>query len=71
MPISEQQAVELLYYGKTNDGQVDTDTGTLRLDLAFDLAFEFLAEQTVLDAKSVESIFKERLSAIANLRFQS
>ncbi|MDO8415210.1 MAG: hypothetical protein Q7S87_03240 [Agitococcus sp.] len=69
--ITAEQAVDLLYYGKTRDGLLDTNTGSWRLDLAFDLFFDFLVKDTVLDAAVVKAVFVERLGAIANLQAQS
>lgn len=68
MQVTEEQAIDLLYYGRTRDGGINIDAGNSRLDLAFDLAFDYLAQSTVLDAEMVKAAFAERLAAIANLK---
>lgn len=68
MQVTEEQAIDLLYYGKTRDGWLDTNTGNSRLDLAFDLFFDYLSRNTALDAEKVKAAFAERLTAIANLK---
>jgi hypothetical protein len=65
--VTTEQATELLYYGSTCDGLLDTNTAGYRLDLAFDLFFDYLEKSTVLDVKKVKAGFTERLTAIANI----